>query len=93
MLDRILHQMRDKIRTRSYIMSLHAEEEMDNDNLSIFDVERVVLSGEIIERQEDRDTDEWKYLIQGRSFTDRSMVVVIKFGPTDKLIIITVYAE
>ena len=93
MLDRILQQMRDKIRTRSYIMTLHAEEEMDNDNLSIFDVERVVLSGEIIERQEDCDTGECKFLIQGRSFTDRLMVVVNKFGPTDKLIIITVYAE
>ena len=30
-------------------MTLHAEEEMDNDNLSIFDVERGILTGKIIE--------------------------------------------
>jgi len=36
--DRILKQMRDKIRTRQYVMTLHAEEEMDDDRLSIFDV-------------------------------------------------------
>jgi len=39
-------------------MTLHAEEEMDDDNLSIFDVERGILTGRIIERQQDRDTEE-----------------------------------
>jgi len=29
MYDRILKQMREKIRTRQYVMTLHAEEEMD----------------------------------------------------------------
>ncbi len=36
MYDRILKQMRDKVRTRQYVMTLHAEEEMDEDGLSIF---------------------------------------------------------
>ena len=43
MYDRILKQMRERIRTRQYVMTLHAEEEMADDNLSIFDIERVVL--------------------------------------------------
>jgi hypothetical protein len=43
MYDRILKQMQEKIRTRQYVMTIHAEEEMVDDNLSIFDVERVVL--------------------------------------------------
>ena len=30
---RVLGQMREKIRTRQYVMTLHAEEEMDNDGL------------------------------------------------------------
>ncbi len=38
MYDRMLLQMRDAIRTRNYIMTLHAEEEMDDDSLSIFDM-------------------------------------------------------
>ena len=33
MFDRILKRMREKIRTRRYVMTLHAEEEMDDDGL------------------------------------------------------------
>ena len=57
---RILNRMREAIRTRNYVMTLHAEEEMDDDNLSIFDVERIVLTGKIILRQEDKQTAERK---------------------------------
>jgi hypothetical protein len=48
--ERILNQLREKIRTRQYVMTLHADEEMDEDELSIFDVESVILPGKIIER-------------------------------------------
>jgi len=50
MYERVLRQMREKIRTRQYVMTVHAEEEMAGDNLSIFDVEHVILTGEIAER-------------------------------------------
>ena len=74
-------------------MTLHAEEEMDEDGLTIFDVERGVLTGEIIERQKDHDTGEWKYLVQGQTVAGKSVVVVIKLSPTEKLVILTVYLE
>lgn len=94
MYDRILKQMRDKVRTRQYVMTLHAEEEMDEDGLSIFDVESGILTGTIIERQRDRSRQEWKYLVQGETIDgDRVIVVVSKFGYTSKLVILTVYAE
>lgn len=48
MYERILRQMREKIRTRQYVMTLHAEEEMNDDDLSIFDVERAILTGSIL---------------------------------------------
>jgi hypothetical protein len=67
MYNRILKQMREKIRTRQYVMTIHAEEEMTDDNLSIFDVERVVLTGSIVERQKNQDTAEWKYLVEGET--------------------------
>jgi len=50
--------MREKIRARQYMMTLHAEEEMDEDELTIFDVESIVLSGNIVERQKDPATGE-----------------------------------
>lgn len=57
MYERILKQMRERIRTRFYVMTLHAEEEMDEDGLTIFDVERGILTGEIIKRLL------WRYLL------------------------------
>lgn len=56
MYDRILKQMRERIRTRQCVMTIHAEEEMTDDNLSIFDIEHVVLTGTIFERQRDQDS-------------------------------------
>jgi len=85
--------MRDKVRTRQYIMTLHAEEEMDDDRLSIYDIEHVILSGRIIERQKDPITAEWKYLIQGNTFSEGNVTVAAKLSPTGKLVILTVYTE
>ena len=92
MYDRILKQMREKIRTRQYVMTLHAEEEMDDDGLSIFDVERGILTGGIIERQKDPVTVEWKYLVEGQTIAGGSVIVVAKLSITGKLVIITVYS-
>jgi hypothetical protein len=91
--ERILDQLREKIRTRQYVMTLHADEEMDNDGLTIFDVESVILSGKIIERQKDQATGEWKYLVKGESLTGESVIAVTKTGPTGKLVFVTVYRE
>lgn len=91
MFDYILKRMRDKIRAREYVMTLHAEEEMDDDGLTISDVERAILTGEIVERQKDRDTGEWKYPIHGKTVRGSEVVVVAKLSPAAKLVIITVY--
>lgn len=66
---------------------------MDQDGLSVFAVERAVLTGDIIERQKDRETGEWKYLVRGRAIDGSDIVVVAKFGATGKMVIITVYRE
>ena len=91
MLEKILKILRDKIRTRQYIMTLHAEEEMDNDSLTIFDVEHCILTGRIIERQKDMATGEPKYRVHGQSLTSTKVEVIAKLTPTGKLAIITVY--
>jgi hypothetical protein len=74
-------------------MTLHAEEEMDADGLTIFDVERGILTGEIVERQKDHHTGEWKYLIKGRTLSGEEVVAATKLSPTKKLVIVTVYVE
>jgi hypothetical protein len=75
-------------------MTVHAVEEMHEDELTIFDVESALLTGVIVERQRDSDTGDWKYLARGRSLDEDAVVIVVcRFGPTRKLVIITIYAE
>ena len=93
MLDRILNQMRNRIRTRQYIMTVHAEEEMDDDDLSILDVESVVLTGAIVERQKDAATGERKYVVRGKPLSGDSAAIVGKVGRTGRLVFITVYRD
>jgi hypothetical protein len=90
MFDRIIKRMREKIHIRQYVMTLHAEEEMDDDGLFIDDVERIILTGEIIERQKDYVTGEWKYLVKGQTIMYRQGIAVAKLSLTGKLFIITV---
>jgi hypothetical protein len=91
MYERVLWKMREKIRQRDYVVTTHADEEMYEDGLTIWDVEAAVLAGEIIERQRDHRSGEWKYVIQCTTSTGASMAVVAKFGYTEKVVIITVY--
>ena len=46
------------VRSLNYVVPIHAEEEMDEDGLVVFDLENVVQTGEIIECQPDRVTRE-----------------------------------
>jgi hypothetical protein len=51
MFERILKRFRERIRTRQFVMTLHALEEMEGDELSIYDIEHTILTGSIIDRQ------------------------------------------
>ena len=83
--------LRQLIRTLSYAVSTHAADELEDDNLIILDLENVVLSGQIVERQRDRNTRETKYVIQGGTLDGTPAEVVAKVGHSGKLYIITVY--
>ena len=82
------------VRSRQYVMTLHAEEEMDADGLFIVDVENALLTGDLVGRQTDRESRERKYLIQGPSADQTAdVIVVVKFGFGNQLVIVTVYAN
>ena len=91
MFERISKRMREKVRKRQYVMTLHADEEMNEDGLTIHDVERCILTGEILERQKNGVTDEWKYRIRGETVDGGEAEAIAKLSPTGKLVIITVY--
>ena len=72
-------------------MTVHADEEMDSDGLSIRHVEECLLNGRVIGRQPDIETSEWKYCVRGVS-QDRTIETICKLGHGGNLIIITLYA-
>lgn len=87
-------RIRELVRRGLYVMTTHADEETDADGFSAFDVESAILTGEIVERQRDSQSSEWKYVIRGESVDGRGISVVAKVGSSGRtLYIITVYAE
>ena len=62
-------------------MTVHAWEEMDDDGLSVFDVENAVLSGRIVSRQTDQPFGDRKYLIRGRPLEGSDSVYVYTEKP------------
>ena len=91
MFERILSRIQEKIRRRQYVVSLHARREMNEDDLTIYDVEHAILSGKILERQRDFETNEAKFLVHGQTVAGVDVEVIVKISPTGKLVVITVY--
>ena len=86
-----ISHFRHLIRTLNYVVSTHAAEELDDDDLSILDLENIVLTGEISERQRDAQTREVKCVVAGITLDGATAEAVAKIGFTGKLIVITVY--
>ena len=61
----IMTQFRQLIRTLNYVVSTHAAEALDDDNLTILDLENIILTGQVIERQRDVQTREIKCALLG----------------------------
>ncbi len=90
MYENILQRMRHCMRQGHYHLTIHALEEMDEDNINHYDIEYAILSGEVVERQRDRVTAEYKYRILGSTYHDLRIEVVAKLDTKACLVIITV---
>ncbi len=87
-----LGRIRNLVRSLNYVVSLHAAEELDDDQLTILDLESILLAGKIVERQRDRQTHEIKCVIRGFTLDGSPAEAVVKIGPLGTLVVITVYA-
>lgn len=92
MFDRVLRRMQALVRASEYVVTLHGHEEMEADGLTVYDVEHVILTGRVVERQRDRRRKEWKYVVEGETLEGEAAVVVSRIGPTGKLVVLAVYA-
>jgi len=86
-----INHFKQLVRSLNYVVSTHAAEELEDDGLSILDLENIILSGQIIERQRDAHTSEAKFIVAGSTLDGTTAEVVVKFGFTGTLIIITAY--
>ncbi len=66
---------------------------MADDDVLTEDVENVILTGSIVERQIDRATRERKYVFLGRALAGDPVGLVSKIGLAGKAVVITVYRE
>ena len=72
-------------------MTVHAIEEMAEDDLDILDVEQAVLNGQIVRREKD-DPRGTKYVVEGLAADGEiSVGVVGRFQANERYLIITIY--
>jgi hypothetical protein len=86
-----ISNLRHLIRTLRYVVSTHAADELEDDNLTVSDLENIVLTGQIIERQRDKTSGETKYVVHGITLDGQGAETVVKVGHTGRLVVITVY--
>jgi len=72
-------------------MTIHAMEEMAEDDLDILDIEEAILNGRVV-RTHRCDPQGTKYKVVGLvSDTEKLAAIVGRFTSTNRLLIITVY--
>lgn len=88
---RLIERIRQKILLRDYDLTIHANEEMAEDDLDYLDLEQAVLSGQVVRRHK-RDPRGMKYTIEGLAVNGGASGGYC--GPLSRngsLLIITVY--
>lgn len=75
------------------MLTVHAEEELADDDLTVYDLECILLTGEIVERQRDEKSGEFKYRVEGESVDGGVAETIVKKGALGKVIVITVYRK
>jgi len=84
-------RIRNGVRSLNYVVSHHAVEELDDDNLTILDLENILLTSEIVEHKRDRKTHEPKFVVRGATVGGLQAEAVVKFGRLGNLFVVTVY--
>jgi hypothetical protein len=88
---RTIDNLREQIRDQSYVISVHANEEMSHDELIAIDVENAILTGKIAKRFT-KDPRGARYEVVGQACDGRPVVVICRILSTGWLRIVTVFA-
>ncbi len=94
MFDKILAEMRARVRNGRLAMSIHATDEMHVDGLTLDDLKQCILKGRIVERQFDEAYAENKYVIEGPTLKRADIIhVLAKLGKRNTVVITTYRVE
>jgi hypothetical protein len=91
MFEKVLQQMRQSMSAGEFILTTHAYDEMNDDDLFVADLEHCILTGDIMTGQWDDDFGEWKYVIHGDSQNGDEIAVVAKMDYNHCVVIITTF--
>jgi len=75
------------VRQGEYLLSNHAENELDDDGFSDEDLETAVLNGKIVKRERD-NIGRPKYVIEGTAVDGRGLTAVVQRFQTRQIIVI-----
>ena len=89
---RILDQIQAAIRNAEYDMTVHAVEEMAEDDLIFADIETAIANGRV-RRKYKRDPRGTRYEVVGTTIDDREVAVICRIKSTGKLLLITTYSD
>lgn len=88
----VIEKIRDKVRSRDYYLSSHAEDEMAEDRLERADLENAILRG-FVQKKLTHDPRGTRYRVEGLAHDGRLMHVLCRFQETGSLVVITVYEK
>lgn len=86
-----IREIREKIRTKNYEVTGHAEEEREDDDLAVADLRDAILTGRVVQILTN-DPRGNRYVIRGKARDGRAIEVVCRFLTSGKLRVLTVYA-
>ncbi len=88
----VIERIREKVRSRDYFLSSHAEEEMAEDGFERADMEHAILCG-FVGKKLTHDPRGTRYRIEGPANDGRPMHVLCRFKEVGSMVIITVYEK
>jgi DNA replication initiation complex subunit (GINS family) len=86
-----LRRIQKLVKQGCYIITDHAIDEMNEDDLLFADIINIILTGFIRGKETDDKTKEQKYIICGKTLNDYQAEVVCKISKVAEIVIITVY--
>jgi hypothetical protein len=91
MYPRILQQIQAFIRQGAYVLSVHVENELEDDGFTDQDLETAILNGAIVRRERD-NIGRPKYVIEGTVLDGRGLTAVVQpFQIRQLVVIVTAY--